>query len=221
MPCWAAHPWRHNLIKLASGNRGAVQSRGGSNRLINLMSQKLNVIANRRSRKWSKRELIGRALWDLLYRPLFALTPRLFWGWRRQILRLFGAHIGRGVHIFPSTKITIPWNLSVGDFSAIGDGVILYALGPIRIGERVTVSQYAHLCAGTHDYSDPSMTLLKPQIIVGDEAWICADAFIGPGVVIGDRAIVAARSVAVNDVPNDTIAGGNPAKIIKPRPRFS
>ena len=181
------------------------------------MSQKLDILANRRSRKWSKRELIARALWDVLSCPLFAWTPRLFWGWRRLILRLFGAQIGRGVHIFPTAKITIPWNLSVGDYSAIGDGVILYALGSIRIGERATVSQYAHLCAGTHDYRDHSMPLVKPQIIIGDEAWICADAFIGPGVVVGDRAIVAARGVAVSDVPSDTIVGGNPAKIIKPR----
>lgn len=132
-----------------------------------------------------------------------------------MILRLFGARIGREVCVFPSVRITVPWNVSIDDFSAVGNGVILYALGPITIGKRVTVSQYAHLCAGTHDYKDPKMPLIKSPIVIEDEAWICADAFVGPGVTIGARAIVAARGVAVKDVADCTIVGGNPARTLK------
>lgn len=62
------------------------------------------------------------------------------------------------------------------------------------------------------------MPLLKLPIEVRDDAWICADAFVGPGVVVGVRSIVAARAVVVKDVPDGMIVGGNPACSVKQRP---
>lgn len=143
--------------------------------------------------------------------PLFRFSPRLLWGWRRWLLRRFGAKIGPGAHICPSVRITIPWNLDIGPQSAVGDRAILYALGPITIGARVTISQGAHLCAGTHDWRRPDMALLKPPIVIGDDAWICADAFVGPGVTVGAGAVLGARGVATKDVAPWTIVAGNPA----------
>jgi putative colanic acid biosynthesis acetyltransferase WcaF len=176
----------------------------------------LDIAANRAARKWSSRELVGRLLWQLAY-PLFAWSPRPFWGWRRALLRLFGAEIGREVHICPSVRIAIPWNLSIGRQSSVGDRAILYALGPITLAERVTVSQGAHLCAGTHDHRDPAMPLLKPPIAVEQDAWVCADAFVGPGVRVGARAIVGARCVVMRDVEPDAIMTGNPARLLRRR----
>lgn len=112
----------------------------------------------------------------------------------------------------------MPWNLKVGDFSAVGDDVRLYALGPIEIGRRTTVSQGAHLCAGTHDHRRRDFPLVKSPITVGDDAWLCADVFIGPGVSVGDEAIVAARSVVVKAVQSSTIVAGHPAVKIGMRP---
>lgn len=112
-------------------------------------------------------------------------------------------------------RITIPWNLDLGAQCAVGDRAILYALGPITIGARTAVSQGAHLCAGTHDLRDPTRPLLKPPIRIGDEAWICADAFIGPGVTVGRRAVVGARAVVVRDVEDETTVAGNPARVIR------
>ncbi len=137
------------------------------------------------------------------------------WGWRRCLLRLFGAQVDRHVHVYPTVRVTIPWNLALEESCAIGDRAILYALGPIRIGARATVSQGAHLCAGTHDIKDPSRPLLKPPISIGNNAWVCADAFIGPGVVVGDGAIVGARAVAMKDVPANCIIAGNPARQVR------
>ncbi|MEP4705396.1 MAG: putative colanic acid biosynthesis acetyltransferase, partial [Hyphomicrobiales bacterium] len=94
------------------------------------------------------------------------------------------------------------------------DNVILYALGNITLGKSVTISQNAHLCAGSHDYRDAAMTLTKPPITVGEGVWVCADAFIAPNTIVGERAIVAARAVVVKDVAAKTIVGGNPAKKI-------
>ena len=130
---------------------------------------------------------------------------------------MFGATVGRKVRTYPSTHIYFPWNLVVGDNSSFGEWTLVYNLGPITIGQRVTISQRVHLCAGTHDYTIPSMPLLKPPISVEDDAWICADAYIGPNVRIGRGAIVAARGVVVKDVDADTIVGGNPVRIIKYR----
>lgn len=180
----------------------------------------LDIASNRASRKWSCKELIGRALWDVAH-PLFAWSPRQLWSWRRALLRLFGAKIGSDVHIYSSVRITIPWNITIGAQAAVGERVLLYALGPISIGERATISQGAHLCAGTHNYKVPTMPLLKPPITVGSDAWICADAFVGPAVKIGDRAIVGARAVVVKDVANDAIVVGNPAREVKRRARPS
>jgi putative colanic acid biosynthesis acetyltransferase WcaF len=174
----------------------------------------IDVAANRKAQKWTPREQIGRALWGIVY-PLFRLSPRpLFWGWRRGLLRCFGAKIGNNVHIHPSVKIEIPWNLEIGQDAAVGDHATLYSLGPIRIGARATISQGAHLCAGTHDISDPTRPLRKPPITIGDDAWICADAFIGPKVAVGAGAIVGARTVAMKDVPAGVIVVGNPAREI-------
>lgn len=184
-----------------------------------LNSVSMDIEANRRARKYSHAELAGRVLWSLV-RPLFRFSPRLLWPWRNAMLRLFGASIGKHVRIFPTVDIIIPWTLTVGDYATIGDRVILYGLGQITIGARATVSQGAHLCAGTHSYRDPAFPLMKLPITVGEGAWICADAFIGPDVVVGDYAVVAARGVAVRDVAPWTIVAGNPAKFVKERPRF-
>ena len=139
------------------------------------------------------------------------------WGVRRCILRLFGATIGSHVHIHPTVSISIPWNLKIGDGTAIGDRAILYALGPITIGKSVTVSQYAHICAGTHDYSTQAMELKKCSITIDDGAWICADAFVGPDVIIGKGAVIGARAVAMKDISSNKIVAGNPAKEIGSR----
>lgn len=173
----------------------------------------VDVTTNRKIRKWTRREMAGRFLWWLVS-PAFALSPRPFWAWRRALLRLFGAKVGSGAHLYPSARITIPWHLDLGEQCAVGDCAILYALGPILIGPRTTISQGAHLCAGTHDVQDPARRLLKPPIEIGADVWVAADAFIGPGVTVGDGAIVGARAVVMKDVAAYTTVVGNPAKPI-------
>jgi putative colanic acid biosynthesis acetyltransferase WcaF len=130
---------------------------------------------------------------------------------------LFGARLGRGVRVDPSARIFAPWGLVIGDDTAIGCNAMLYNLGPMQIGSRVTISQGAHLCGGTHDHTLATMPLQRMPIVICDDVWICADAFIGPGVTVGPRAVVGARAVAVRDVRAEMIVVGNPAKVIKRR----
>lgn len=176
----------------------------------------LDIKGNRAAQKWTPKELAGRLLWDLCH-SLFAWSPRTLWSWRVTLLRMFGAQIGRDVQIHPSVRITIPWNLTIGDHVGIGDCAILYALGPITIHNDATISQYAHLCAGTHDFRQAKMPVMKPSIDIGAGAWICADAFIGPGVSVGEMAVVGARAVAVRDVHSYAIVAGNPARVVGQR----
>ena len=175
-------------------------------------AQPLDVARNRAEVKWTRKELAGRILWGLC-QPFFRFSPRPLWGWRRVILRLFGAKVGRGVHIYPTVRVAIPWNLQLGDQAAIGDKAILYSLGPIRIDARATISQHAHLCAGTHDLTQAQRPLVKSEIRIGTDTWICADAFIGPDIEVGQCAVVGARAVVVQAVPAGMLAVGNPAQL--------
>ena len=180
------------------------------------MDEFYNMERNSTMRKWGKQELIGRLLWALVS-PLFKYSPRLFWGWRRFLLRIFGARVGKSVCVHPSAKIFIPWNLEIGDWSAVGFDALLYNLGPMNIGERVTISQRAHLCGGSHDFRDSTMPLLKLPLVVKDDAWVCSDAFIGPNITIGCRAVVGACAVVTKDVFEDQVVAGNPARVIGDR----
>ena len=176
----------------------------------------LDISQNRKNRKYNKSEIIKRILWMICI-PLFSMSPRPFFGWRNWLLRIFGATLGKHVHIYNSAKVYMPWNLTIGDWSAIGEDAYVYNLGLIIIGKCVTISHRAHLCAGTHDYSRPDLPLLKPPIHISDQAWICTDAFVGPGVSVGEGSIVGARAVVMKDVADWVIVAGNPARQIKKR----
>jgi putative colanic acid biosynthesis acetyltransferase WcaF len=160
---------------------------------------------------------IKRLLWATVEATLFRKSFHTLNAWRCFLLRLFGAQIGPHCVIRRTVRTYYPWNLRVDEMCIIGDEVRLYCLGPISLGPRVMVSQEAYLCAGTHDYTDPALPLLTPPVQVHADVWICARAFIGPGITVGQGAVVAACGVAVKDVPPWTIVGGNPAKIIGKR----
>ncbi len=169
---------------------------------------------------YSKKEKFLRLLWGCVQSTLFRWSPRPLWPFRNALLRLFQAQIGNNVRIYNSARISYPWLLSVGDETSIGDEVIVYNLGRITIGQRVTLSQRSHLCAGTHDYSNIDMALIRSSITINNDAWICTEAFVGPGVIVGEGTIVAARAVVVKNVLPWTIVAGNPAQLVKERPRF-
>ena len=176
----------------------------------------LDIEKNRSAQKYSPNEMTRRVCWMLL-QPLFRFSPRPIFAWRNFLLRLLGARIGRDVHIYSSATIYYPWQLVAGDECAIGEYAFIYNLGPVTIGARATISHRAHLCAGTHDHTKPDFPLLRPPIVIGEQAWICAEAFVGPGVTVGEGAIVGAGAVAMTDVAPWMIAAGNPAREIKRR----
>jgi putative colanic acid biosynthesis acetyltransferase WcaF len=155
---------------------------------------------------------IRRALWNLVWLLLFRPSPRLFHPWRSLLLRLFGARVGRGVHVYPGVRIWAPWNLSIGNESGVADGAILYSMGPITIGERCVISQGAHLCGGSHDVDSPNFQLIAAPIVLEASVWICAEAFVGLGVRISKGCVVGARAVLMKSALDPwTVWVGNPA----------
>ena len=158
----------------------------------------LNIAENRNHLNYSKWIYVKRILWTF-GKIFFRNSPRIAFGYRNTILRLFGAKIGKHVHIYSSTIIWFPWNLEIGDWSAIGEETLIYNLGKVTIGEKATVSHRVHVCAGTHDYTDPALPLLRPEIRIGNQTWICANTFIGPDIEIGEGAVIGAGTVMVKD----------------------
>ncbi len=169
---------------------------------------------------FSLRNRIERTVFKILWALLASWTPPPLRRWRLWLLRRFGAQIADTANVYGSVSIWLPRNLTMEAYAALGPGVQCYCMGPIRIGRHVVVSQRAHLCGGTHDIRDARFQLRALPIDIGDDAWICAEAFVGPGVTVGKGAVLAARAVAFSNLDDWTVYRGNPATAVKPRPQF-
>jgi len=168
---------------------------------------------------FSSSEIALRLCWAAVQATLFRWSPRPWHGFRARLLRLFGAEIpepGRVV-VFPTATVVFPWRLSLAPRSMVGPRVALYNLAPISLRRGANLSQNCHLCAGTHDYSRWSMPLVARPIVIGENAWLGADVFVGPGVSVGDLCVVGARSVVVKDLAPRTVCAGNPCRVLKER----
>ncbi len=163
------------------------------------------------------RQQLLRVSWWIGCFLLFKCSLRPMYTWRRWVLRLFGAKLGDHVCIQRSVRIEFPWNLKMGRYSSIGENAWVYNLEKIEVGEFTTISQLVFLCTGTHDYTRPQMSLVTKPINIGKGVWIAADAYVGPGVTIGDYAVIGARSVVVEDMPEGMVCAGHPCKPFKPR----
>ena len=156
---------------------------------------------------------VWQIMWMLLYRP----SPIPLHGWRRFLLRVFGAQIGLGAHPYPSARIWAPWNLVMGDHSCLSHQVDCYCVDKIELGAHATVSQYSFLCTATHDYTQRDMSLMTAPIYIGAHAWVTADVFVSPGVTVGEGAVVGARSTVIRDVAPWTVVAGCPPRVVGQR----
>ncbi|MDB4508444.1 WcaF family extracellular polysaccharide biosynthesis acetyltransferase [Akkermansiaceae bacterium] len=132
------------------------------------------------------------ALWwicrSLFFAPWFPIPSPV----KVAFLRLFGAKVGAGVVIRSRVNITFPWKLEIGDHVWIGDEVMILSLDRVKIGSHVCISQRAFLCTGSHDFRKESFDLITKPIVIEDGCWICAQAFIGPGVTVPEGTMVKA-----------------------------
>jgi putative colanic acid biosynthesis acetyltransferase WcaF len=157
------------------------------------------------------------AAWILARSAIFERGPIPLDGIRLRVLAKFGAKIqGHGI-CRRGVRVTFPWRLELGANSWLGEDAWLLNLNRIRIGSNVCISQRAFLCTGNHDWSDHSLPLITAPITVEDGAWIGASTFIGPGVTIGNHAVITAGSVVLKDMPPYTVCSGNPCVPVKER----
>jgi putative colanic acid biosynthesis acetyltransferase WcaF len=166
---------------------------------------------------WSVRERLGMAAWMVVSTLLFRTTPKQLNPWRLMLLRVFGAKISGLPFVAPSCIIKLPWQLTLEDRSALGPKSEVYNLGHVTLKARCVVSQYAYICGGTHDLSDPMLPLLVGDIVIGEEAFIGAKAMILPGVTVGEGAVLGAGAVAAKDLEPWTVYVGNPARALRKR----
>lgn len=161
----------------------------------------------------------ARSLWWLCYTVFFRISPKPMFAWRRLILRVFGAHLGKGVAIHPGARIWAPWNLHCRDMVAVANGAEIYNPAVVFLGSHAIISQDAYLCGASHDYNDPDFPFFSKPITVGDYAWVCARACVMPGVTIHDGAVLGLGSVATRDLEPWFVYAGSPAKPVRKRTR--
>lgn len=166
----------------------------------------------------SRRNQIKRFLWTIIWTLFARPIPRsLLSGWKRFLLRCFGAKVHRTAIVYSSAKVYMPWNLEMGEYTCLAPEVDCYNAAKIKIGANSTISQKSYLCTASHDITKSNIPLITQPVIIEDQVWVGADVFIGMGVTIGQGAVVGACAAVFKDVEPWTVVGGNPAKFIKKR----
>lgn len=179
------------------------------------MDNMVSVDLTQSKSAWSLKIKFLRMSWFLLGFVFY--LPKQFSLARVLLLRLYGAKIGKACLVCANVKIWMPWNLELGDYVAIGKGVEIYNFGKVSIGNQSLISQRSFLCTASHDYTHPHYPLIWKNIEIGSQCWLAAEAYVGPGVKIGDGSIIGARSVVTKNIPDWQVCAGNPCKIIKER----
>jgi len=160
---------------------------------------------------------ITRGLWYLV-NAIFFISPLFpFSSIKKNMLKIFGAKIGKGVVIKPSVNIKYPWHLKIGDYSWIGEKVWIDNLEDIEIGNNVSISQGALLLSGNHNFKKSTFDLMIDKIIIEDGVWIGAKTIVTGGVTCHSHSILTVNSVASQNLDAYGIFKGNPAKLIKKR----
>ena len=171
-------------------------------------------------RSFSLKFRMLRVVWIVVNFLCLRYSPKPFFKYRNFFMRLFGAKIAQTARVNQTAEIWYPGHLSLGENSAIGFGVVLYNQGQVDIGDNVIISQYAYVCASTHDYHDPLHPLVLAPISISNHVWVCADSFIGPGVTLAEGGVMGARSVIIKDTLPWGVYAGNPAVNVKKRTVF-
>lgn len=161
---------------------------------------------------------IIRMFWSITWALGAGWLPRsLGSGWKRTLLRVFGAKVASTAVVYSSAKVYYPANLIMEEYACLASDVDCYNVAPVRIGKFATVSQGAFLCTASHDITSPDNELITSPIYIGNQAWIGAGAFVGMGVTVPEGAVVGARAALFKSIKSWDVVGGNPAKFIKKR----
>lgn len=165
-----------------------------------------------------RKHQVVRLLWSIVWAVGARWLPRSVGsGWKRFLLRCFGAKIASTAVVYSSVKVYYPAHLEMDEYACLASDVDCYNVAFVRVGKYATVSQGAFLCTASHDIYSPNHELLTAPISIGNQAWIGAKAYIGMGVEIGEGSVVGATASVYKSVKPWIVLGGNPAKVIRNR----
>ena len=180
--------------------------------------EKLTIDLSGYENRLGRKHQAVRMLWTILWPLTSWFLPRsLCMGWKRCLLRVFGANVHPTAQVYSSARIYYPANLTMEAYSCLADGVECYNVAPVTVGAHSTISQGTLLCTASHDITDSHHRLVTAPIMIEDQVWIGARAYIGMGVVVRQGAVVGATASVYKTVEPWTVVGGNPARFIKKR----
>lgn len=180
--------------------------------------EKLTIDLSGYENRLGRKHQAVRMLWNILWPLTTWFLPRsLGMGWKRSLLRMFGAKVHPTAQVYSSARIYYPANLTMEAYSCLADGVECYNVAPVTVGAHSTISQGSLLCTASHDITDSHHRLVTAPIVIEDQVWIGARAYIGMGVVVRQGAVVGATASVYKTVEPWTVVGGNPARFIKKR----
>ena len=175
--------------------------------------QKLNLYKKKKRNIYCYLRII---CWNFLGKQFISsFLPGTFW--RKVILRIFGAKIGKGGKIKPFIRISEPWNLSVGDYCWLGESIWIDNIAFVKIGSRVCISQGVYICTGNHNYKKELFDLMLKSIIIEDDCWLAAKSVISPGSILKQGSVVSIGSVVSGTLKENGVYKGNPATLFKYR----
>jgi putative colanic acid biosynthesis acetyltransferase WcaF len=159
----------------------------------------------------------GRVAWAIVSATVFRWSPVPCFGWRRLLLRLFGARLANTARVYPSCRIWAPWNLVMEADACLGSDVQCLNVDPVSIAAEATVSFGTVLCGASHDIHSLDRRLVSGPIRIERGAFLFAQSFICMDVTIGTGAVVAARALVRHDVGPFEVVAGNPARVVATR----
>jgi putative colanic acid biosynthesis acetyltransferase WcaF len=168
---------------------------------------------------FSRKNQLMRVVWGVVRALLFRPSPRPLHAWRSFLLRCFGAQLGPNCHIYPKALIWAPWQLICADQVTLADDAEVYNPAPMHFGSHCIISQGAYLCGATHDYNSAAFPLHAYEMHFGAYTWICARAAVGPGVNVGEGAVLGMAAVTTRSLEPWTVYSGNPAVAVRERVR--
>jgi len=160
---------------------------------------------------------VYRVIWNLTWFLFCSWTPPALWRWRLLVLRIFGARVAFRCDVRGSAKVWCPSNLVLKEGALMAEKVNCYNVAVVVLERGALVSQGAYLCTASHDISKPDFPLVSKPIVMEANCWVASEAFVGPGVIVGEGAVLGARAAAFHDLDAWSVYRGNPAILQKNR----
>ena len=137
---------------------------------------------------------------------------------RKEIIRKLFKKTGKDFHIESDFWCDYGYNIEVGENFYANHNVVMLDAGGITFGDNVFIAPQCGFHTSGHpidaEVRNTPLEFAKP-IVIGNDVWIGAGVQVCPGATIGNNVVIGAGSVVVNDIPDNSLAVGNPCKVIK------